>query len=62
MRAAEHEADDRKRDLLVLVRDSFTTPLDPEDLFELSRGIDEVMNGAKNTVREAEVMACPTMR
>lgn len=57
VRAAEHEADDRKRDLMVLVRDSFTTPLDPEDLFELSRGLDEVLNGAKNTVREAEALA-----
>ena len=57
VRAAEHEADDRKRDLLVLVRESFTTPLDPEDLFELSRGLDEVMNGAKNTVRESEALA-----
>lgn len=57
VRAAEHEADDRKRDLLVQVRDSFTTPLDPEDLFELSRGLDEVINGAKNTVREAEALA-----
>ena len=46
----------RKRDLLTLVRDSFTTPLDPEDLFELSRGLDEVINGAKNTVREAEAL------
>lgn len=57
VRAAEHEADDRKRSLLVLVRDSFTTPLDPEDLFELSRGLDEVINGAKNAVREAEALA-----
>lgn len=57
VRAAEHEADERKRDLLTLVRDSFTTPLDPEDLFELSRGLDEVINGAKNTVREAEALS-----
>lgn len=59
VRAAEHEADERKRDLLTLVRDSFTTPLDPEDLFELSRGLDEVINGAKNTVREAEALVMP---
>lgn len=56
VRDAEHEADERKRDLLLLVRESFTTPLDPEDLFELSRGLDEVINGAKNTVREAEAL------
>ena len=57
VRAAEHEADDRRRDLLVLVRDSFTTPLDPEDLFELSHDLDEVINGAKNAVREAEALS-----
>jgi uncharacterized protein Yka (UPF0111/DUF47 family) len=56
VRAAEHEADDRKRDLVTQVRGAFTTPLDPEDLFELSRGLDEVLNAAKNTVREAEAL------
>jgi len=35
---------------------AFTTPLDPEDIFELSRELDRVLNGAKNIVREAEVM------
>lgn len=57
VRAAEHEADERKRDLVAAVRESFTTPLDPEDLFELSRGLDEVLNGAKNMVREADALS-----
>ena len=57
VRGAEHEADERKRDLVAAVRESFTTPLDPEDLFELSRGLDEVINGAKNTVREADALS-----
>jgi uncharacterized protein Yka (UPF0111/DUF47 family) len=35
------------------------TPLEPEDLFALSRGIDRLVNQAKDTVREAEVMDCP---
>jgi uncharacterized protein Yka (UPF0111/DUF47 family) len=56
VRTAEHEADKRKRALIAAVRESFTTPLDPEDLFELSRGLDEVINGAKNTVREADAL------
>jgi uncharacterized protein Yka (UPF0111/DUF47 family) len=30
--------------------------LDPEDVFELSRGLDRVLNNAKNAVREAELM------
>lgn len=56
VRDAEHAADERKRELLAVVRESFTTPLDPEDLFELSRGLDDVINGAKNAVREAEAL------
>ena len=56
VRACEHEADTHKRELRRALTEAFTTPLDPEDIFELSRGLDEVMNSAKNAVREAEVM------
>ena len=56
VRADEHRADDAKRELRMALTNAFVTPLEPEDLFELSRGLDEVMNGAKDTVREAEVM------
>ena len=52
-RDAEHEADTRKAELIATLREAFTTPLQPEDIFELSRGLDEVMNGAKDTVRES---------
>jgi uncharacterized protein Yka (UPF0111/DUF47 family) len=57
VRAAEHEADERKRELVAAVRESFTTPIEPEDLFELSSGLDDVINRAKNTVREAEALS-----
>lgn len=57
VRAAEHEADKRKRELVAAVRESFTTPLEPEDLFELSSGLDDVINRAKNTVREADALS-----
>jgi uncharacterized protein len=56
VRGLEHEADDRKRELRAALTMAFTTPLDPEDIFELSRGLDEVLDSAKNAVREAEVM------
>jgi uncharacterized protein Yka (UPF0111/DUF47 family) len=52
----EHRADDCKRELRRALSVSFTTPLEPEDIFELSRGLDRVLNNAKNAVREAEVM------
>jgi uncharacterized protein Yka (UPF0111/DUF47 family) len=56
LRACEHRADACKRRLRQALSIAFSTPLEPEDLFELSSGIDELVNGAKNAVREAEVM------
>jgi uncharacterized protein Yka (UPF0111/DUF47 family) len=59
VRAAEHECDQVRRTLVDAVSEAFTTPLQPEDLFQLSRDLDKVINGAKNTVREAEAMGSP---
>ncbi len=56
LRELEHLADDRKRELRRALSASFMTPLEPEDIFELSRGLDEILNSAKNAVREADVM------
>lgn len=56
VRECEHIADDRKRELRAALSEAFSTPLEPEDLFQLSTGLDRVMDGAKNIVREAEVM------
>jgi uncharacterized protein Yka (UPF0111/DUF47 family) len=59
VRALEHEADLVKRDLRSALSDAFVTPLDPEDLFALSRGIDWILNHAKDAIGESEVMDCP---
>jgi len=59
VRQAEHECDEMRRTLGDAVSQAFTTPLPPEDLFQLSRDLDKVINGAKNTVRESEAMAVP---
>jgi uncharacterized protein Yka (UPF0111/DUF47 family) len=56
VRTAEHEADVCRRELVAAVRDSFTTPIEPEDLFHLSSELDDVINRAKNTVREADAL------
>ncbi|HEX5586892.1 MAG TPA: DUF47 family protein [Acidimicrobiia bacterium] len=56
VRACEHRADDTKRALWRALRESFAPPFDAEDLFELSTDLDEVLNGAKDLVREMEVM------
>jgi uncharacterized protein len=57
--ALEHEADTAKADLRRALRDAFVTPLDPEDLFALSRGIDWILNHAKDAIGESEAMGCP---
>ena len=59
VRALEHEADGAKRELRNALSDAFVTPLDPEDLFTLSRGIDWILNHAKDAIGESEVMRCP---
>jgi len=56
VRECEHVADDRKRELRAALSEAFSTPLEPEDIFQLSTGLDRVMNAAKNIVREAEVL------
>jgi uncharacterized protein Yka (UPF0111/DUF47 family) len=59
VREHEHRADTARRELHATLKDAFVTPLEPEDLFALSRGIDRILNQAKDLVRESEVMACP---
>jgi uncharacterized protein Yka (UPF0111/DUF47 family) len=58
VRALEHEADIAKRELRDSLSTAFVTPLDPEDLFALSRGIDWILNHAKDAIGESEVMGC----
>lgn len=59
MRDCAHRADAIRRELHDALRATFVTPIEPEDLYALSRGTDEVLNQAKDAVRESEVMACP---
>ena len=59
IRALEHRADEHKRELEIALTTAFTTPLEPEDLYALSRGIDWILNHCKDLVQESEVMDCP---
>jgi len=56
VRLKEHEADEARRQVLITVRNAFVTPISPEDAFELAERLDAVLNAAKNTVRETEVL------
>jgi uncharacterized protein Yka (UPF0111/DUF47 family) len=57
VRDAEHRADTLKRALRLALKEAFITPIGAEDIFVLSERLDAVMNGAKDAVRESEVMA-----
>jgi uncharacterized protein Yka (UPF0111/DUF47 family) len=56
VRDCEHRADDTKRELRRALTIAFITPIDAEDLYVMSERLDAVLNGAKDTVRESEVM------
>ncbi|HEX5821973.1 MAG TPA: DUF47 family protein [Solirubrobacterales bacterium] len=55
----EHRGDVAKRELLEQLREAFVTPLAPEDLFALSRGIDRILDYTRDLVSESEAMSSP---
>ena len=55
----EREGEAAKRELLSALRAAFVIPLEPEDVFALSRGVDRILPRAGDLVREAEAMDCP---
>ena len=59
LRDAEHRGDTAKRALLGALRAAFVTPLEPEDVFALSRGIDWILDYARDLILESEAMASP---
>ena len=52
VRAAEKDADEVRRILIDELNRSFVTPIDREDLFSLSRAIDDILDYADTTVDE----------
>jgi uncharacterized protein len=56
VRDLENEADEIKMSLERKLVDSFVTPIDREDIYDLCFRMDEVINAAKSTVREIEAM------
>jgi uncharacterized protein Yka (UPF0111/DUF47 family) len=62
VRAAEPRGDAAKRELLEALRAAFVLPLEPEDLFVLSRGIDWILDYARDLISESDAMAVPPDR
>ena len=59
LRDAERRGDAAKRELLSALKEAFVTPMEPEDVFALSRGVDRLLNYARDLVNESDAMACP---
>ena len=53
---AEKEADEARRILIAELNKTFVTPFDREDIFALSRTIDDVLDYAYSTVSELEIL------
>ncbi|MBI5250725.1 MAG: DUF47 family protein [Desulfomonile tiedjei] len=51
----EQQADDVRRILIDELNQTFLTPMDREDIFALSRAVDDVIDHANNTVKEMDV-------
>ena len=54
--AKEKEADEARRIFIDELNRTFVTPIDREDLFALSRTIDDVIDYAYSTVSEMEIL------
>ncbi len=52
----EKEADEARRILIYELNRNFITPFDREDIFALSRTIDDILNYAYSTVSEMEIL------
>lgn len=52
----EKEADEARRILIAELNKTFVTPFDREDIFALSRAIDDVLDYAYSTVNEMEIL------
>ena len=56
----EKEADEVRRILIEELMNTFITPFDREDIFSISREIDDVLDYANTTVDEMEILDVPT--
>ncbi|MGC5020305.1 DUF47 domain-containing protein [Micromonospora sp. DT47] len=53
----EHEGDTRRGLLVAQLRRSVSSPIDREDLFRLSRSVDDVLDAVRDFIREADLFA-----
>ncbi len=56
IRAKEYEADEIRRVLIDELHNTFITPFDREDIFDLSLNIDDMLDYALTTIREMDLL------
>lgn len=59
VRDLEHRADDLQDRNIRILNESFSTPIDREDLYDAMSGIDQIINYAKTTVYELHMFEIP---
>jgi uncharacterized protein Yka (UPF0111/DUF47 family) len=59
VREAEDRGNAAKRELLGALRVALVTPLEPEDVFALSRSVGWILDYAHDLVSESQAMSCP---
>lgn len=52
----EHRGDEQRAELVALLATSLVTPIDREDLFRLSRSIDDVLDNLRDFLREFDLL------
>lgn len=57
----EHDGDEARRSLVQELSRLVTSPIDGEDLFRLSRSIDDVLDNLRDFVREADLFRCSSL-
>ena len=61
MHDVEHAGDAARRRLVDELSTALTSPIDGEDLFRLSRSIDDVLDNLRDFVREADLFQCDSL-
>jgi hypothetical protein len=59
MRSIEHLGDEERARLVEELKTTLVTPIDREDLFRLSRSIDDVLDSLRDFVRESHLYRVP---
>ena len=62
MSDVEHLGDKQRAALVVTLSESLTTPIDREDLFRMSRFVDDVLDELRDFVRETDLYGLPDQR